>query len=371
MFDALKYRNFRLFFFGQFFSLVGSWMQVTAQSWLVYRLTRDPMMLGLIAFVGQFPVFLLGFYAGAAVDRADHLRLVKRTQFLAMLQAVFLTMLTWGGHVQVWHVFALSLAVGVVNAFDMPARQVLIGELVDVEHRHNAIALNSAIVNASRIIGPAVAGVAIAELGEAGCFAINALSYVSVIVALALMRDVRRPDATPSGEGTWKDIGEGLAYAFSCDPIRLLLLVLSVFSVAGLPLYTLMPVYAEDILRSGAKGLGMLSSCSGLGATLGALALARRRGVRGVGRQLIAGSVAMALVMIGMAWSRVFIMSCAFMMVAGWSAIMVLAGINTALQDLSDDQHRGRVMGFYMMIFIGLSPLGSFIVGGLAARGWA
>ena len=277
MFSALKHRNFRLFFFGQFVSLVGSWMQNTAQAWLVYRLTGDPLMLGLVAFVGQFPVFVLGFYAGFAVDHADHLRLVKRTQFLAMAQAALLALLTWGGHIQVWQVFALSLSMGIVNAFDMPARQVLIGELVPVDQRHNAIALNSTVVNGSRILGPALAGLAIAYAGEAGCFAINALSYVAVLFALRAMRGVRQPPPAEPRGGPWGEIGDGLAYAFGSEPIRLVLLALVVFSLAALPMYTLLPVFAEGVLRSGVKGLGILSSFSGLGATIGALALARRR----------------------------------------------------------------------------------------------
>src|ERR1700674_1574724 len=167
MFRSLRHRNFRLFFIGQFVSLCGSWMQQTAQAWLVYRLTRNPLMLGAVAFVGQFPVFLLGFYSGSKVDQMDHLKLVRWTQTLAMLQALILAVLAWGGWIQVWHVFALALFLGAVNAFDMPARQVLIGELVPVEFRHNAIALNSTIVNASRIFGPALAGVLIGWVGEA------------------------------------------------------------------------------------------------------------------------------------------------------------------------------------------------------------
>ncbi len=368
MFSALRHRNFRLFFFGQFVSLTGSWMQNTAQAWLVYRLTQDPLMLGLVAFVGQFPVFVLGFYAGFAVDHADHLRLVKRTQFLAMVQAALLALLTWGGHIQVWQVFALSLGLGIVNAFDMPARQVLIGELVPVDHRHNAIALNSTVVNASRIVGPALAGLAIAYAGEAGCFAINALSYVAVLFALRAMREVRQPAPSESRGGPWREIGDGLAYAFGHEPIRLVLLALIVVSIAGLPVYTLMPVFAQDVLRSGAKGLGILSSFSGVGATIGALYLARRRGAAGVGQEIVSGAAGMALGMAGMAWSRQFWASCAFMTLIGWFAIRVFAGTNTALQELSDDRHRGRVMSFYSMIFIGLSPLGSFLAGGLAAR---
>lgn len=368
MFSALSHRNFRLFFFGQFVSLVGSWMQNTAQAWLVYRLTKDPLMLGLVAFVGQFPVFVLGFYAGFAVDHADHLRLVKRTQFLAMVQAALLALLTWGGHIAVWQVFALSLGLGVVNAFDIPARQVLIGELVPVEYRHNAIALNSTVVNGSRIVGPALAGLAIAYAGEAGCFAINALSYVAVLVALRAMRGVRQPPPAEPRGGPWREIGEGMAYAFESEPIRLMLLAVAVASIAGLPVYTMMPVFAEDILKSGVKGLGVLSSFSGVGACAGALILARRRGSAGIGGEVALGAGGMAAALAGMAWSRSFALSCGFMAMMGWFAIRVLAGANTALQALSDDRHRGRVMSFYSMIFIGLSPIGSFLVGGVAAR---
>ncbi len=368
MFAALSHRNFRLFFFGQFVSLTGSWMQNTAQAWLVYRLTRDPLMLGLVALVGQFPVLILGFYAGFAVDHADHLRLVKRTQFLAMLQAAMLALLTWGGSIEVWHVFALSLSLGVVNAFDMPARQVLIGELVPVDHRHNAIALNSTVVNASRIIGPALAGLAIAYAGEAGCFAFNALSYVAVLFALKAMRDVRQPPPPHPRGGPWQEIGDGMAYAFGHEPIRLVLMSLTVVGLVGLPIYTLMPVFAEDVLHSGVKGLGILSSFSGVGAMIGALSLANRRGAAGVGAAIVSGTAGMAVALAGMAWSRNFWLSCFFMSLMGWFAIRVLAGANTALQELSDDRHRGRVMSFYSMIFIGLSPLGSFVAGGLASR---
>ena len=368
MFSALTHRNFRLFFFGQFVSLTGSWMQITAQAWLIYRLTQDPMMLGLVAFVGQVPVFVLGFYAGFAVDHADHLRLVKRTQLLAMVQASILALLTWGGHIQVWHVFMLSFALGVVNAFDMPARQVLIGELVPVDHRHNAIALNSTVVNVTRILGPALAGLAIAFAGEAGCFAINAFSYLAVLSALKAMRDVRQPPPAEPRGGPWQEIGDGIAYAFGSEPIRLVLMSLVVFGLCAMPLYTLLPVFAEDVLRSGPKGLGLLSSFSGVGATFGALALARRRGVAGVGSEIVSSTAGMAVALAGMAASRDFRLSCVFMTLAGWCAIGVLAGANTALQELSDDRHRGRIMGFYSMIFIGLSPLGSFVAGGVASR---
>ncbi|UPT76125.1 MAG: MFS transporter [Elusimicrobiota bacterium] len=260
------------------------------------------------------------------------------------------------------------MGLGVVNAFDMPARQVLIGELVPADLRHNAIALNSTVVNASRVVGPALAGLAIAYFGEAGCFLINAASYVAVLLALKAMREVRQPPPQEPRGGPWREIGDGLAYAFGHEPIRLVLLALIVYSVAGLPVYTLLPVFAREVLGSGAKGYGVLSSFSGLGATIGALYLARRSTAAGVGAEIVSGTAGMAVALAGIAWSRDFYVSCGFMTLAGWCAIRVLAGANTALQELSDDRHRGRVMSFYSMIFIGLSPFGSFVAGGVAAR---
>lgn len=367
MFRSLKYRNFRLFFYGQFFSLIGSWIQQTAQAWLVYRLTKDPFMLGLVAFVAQFPVFVAGFYAGFIVDRQDRLKLVKVTQALAMLEAAALAALVLTGTVQVWHVFALSLFIGLVNAFDIPARQVLIGELVDAPDRHNAIALNSTIVNASRILGPAAAGVMIGAVGEGWCFALNAASYLCVLGALKLIKDVKH--AQPQGQGSmWQEIGDGVAYAMGHEPIRLTLGVLAVYSLAGIPMFVLLPVFAEEVLSSGARGLGVLSSCAGLGATVGALFLARKSTNAGIGREIIESLVLFAAGLVGFAFSRSFELSCGLLFVVGFSAIRILAGSNMALQELSSDRYRGRVMGFYSMLFIGVSPVGSFLVGGLASR---
>lgn len=367
MFRSLRYRNFRLFFFGQFVSLIGSWFQQTAQSWLVYRLTKDPLLLGLVAFLGQFPVFLFGFYAGFIVDRHDHLRLVRWTQTLAMLQAAVLAALALGGHVRVWHVMVLSLLLGVVYAFDIPARQVLIGELVDVEDRHNAIALNSTIVNASRIIGPALAGLIIGWTSEGWCFALNALSYLSVILALFLMSPLRQASSQLEGS-LWDEVGAGLAYAAGKEPIRLLLGLLAVFSLSGLPIFVLLPVFAEEVLRSGARGMGILSSFSGLGATLGALVLAGRRSSAGIGAIVIEGFFLFGLALAGLAFSTIFSLSCALFFLVGYAAIRILAGTNMALQELAADRYRGRVMGFYSMLFIGVSPIGSFMVGGLTSR---
>jgi len=367
MFRSLRYRNFRLFFFGQFASLCGSWMQQTAQSWLVYRMTRDPMMLGLVAFLGQFPVFLLGFYAGSLADRSDRLAIVRWTQALALLQALALALLAWGGWIQVWQVLLLAFLFGAINAFDMPARQVLIGELVEVKDRHNAIALNSTIVNASRILGPALAGLLIVWAGEWACFAANAASFFSVLWALCLIRGMR-PAPPASSRPLWEEIGNGVAYALGRAPIRLVLLLLAVFSLAGLPIYVLLPVFAEEVLHSGAKGLGILSAFSGLGSTLGALRLAGRASPKDLGPVIMRGLVLFGLSLAGLALSASFRLSCGLMGLAGWSAINILAGVNALLQELSSDAFRGRVMSFYSMTFIGLAPVGSFLVGSLASR---
>ena len=367
MFRSLKYRNFRLFFVGQFLSLCGTWIQSTAQAWLVYRLTKDPMLLGMVAFVGQFPVFLLGFYSGSVIDRMDHFEIIIGTQVLALIQAAILALLTLSGVVQVWHVFALAFMMGVVNAFDVPVRQVLIGELVEPADRHNAIALNSTIVNGSRIIGPAIAGLLIAGMGEGTCFAINALSYLCVIVALLMMREVRQPEAASHGT-LWDEIGKGLSYVMGQEPIRALLSLLMAFSLASLPVYVFMPIYAEDILHSGAKGFGILSSFSGLGATAGALLLAWRKNSAGLGLIIVRCILLFGVSIGGLAFSRNFGLSCALLWFIGFAAIQILAGANTLLQELSNDRFRGRVMGFYSMIFIGLAPVGSYAIGSLASR---
>ncbi|MBI5631016.1 MAG: MFS transporter [Elusimicrobia bacterium] len=366
MFRSLSHRNFRLFFFGQTISLCGSWMQQTAQSWLIYRLTKDPMMLGLSAFAGQFPVFLFGFYAGSVVDQADHVKLLRWTQFLAMVQASVLAVLVWLGRIQVWHVFTLAFCQGLVNAFDMPARQVLIGELVPSEHRHNAIALNSTITNAMRILGPALAGLIIGSMGEGPCFALNAASFITVIAALHFITDIAQKRAA-APKSVMEEIRSGLAYAAGHRSIKILLLLLILFSLAGLPIYVLLPVFAEDVLRSGAKGLGILSSASGLGATCGALILARRPNAKGLGEVITKSLVLFGVALGGLALSNKMWLSCFFLWLIGWAAIKILAGVNTLLQDLSSDFFRGRIMSFYAMIFIGLSPLGSFLVGGLAS----
>ncbi len=367
MFKSLSYPNFRLFFTGQLLSLCGAWMQITAQSWLVYRLTNDSLLLGLVSFVGQFPVFLLGFHAGILVDRKSHYRIVVCTQALAMIQACLLAALTMTGVIQVWHVMVLSLFLGVISAFDIPARQVLIGELVEVEDRHNAIALNSFLVQLTRIMGPALAGILIHWKGEGICFAVNAVSFLSILIALSRMQGVRQVQTESSGS-VWEEIGNGVSYALGREPIRILLGLLTIFSVAGLPIYVLLPVLARDVLHTGAGGMGVLSSISGAGATLGAMVLARRGSSRGLGGMIAWGVTLFGLGLGVLAVSSDFRLSAACLFVLGYAAIQVLAGVNTLLQELAGDRYRGRVMSFYSMLFLGISPVGSFLVGAMASR---
>lgn len=345
-------------------------MQNTAMAWLVYRMTKDPLIMGLIAFVGQFPVFLFGFYAGAQVDRLNHHRMVVLMQVAAMIQAAMLTVLTLSGRVELWHLFLLTGLMGVINAFDLPVRQVFIGEMVGDADRSNAIALNSTIVNTTRILGPALAGLLIGLYGEGSCFAINTTSYLSILAALFMMTGIpqRGLGAAADHCSLWDDIGRGLSYGVAQEPIRLLLLLLTVFSMTGLPIYVLLPVFAEETLHSGAGGLGLLSAASGLGSTFGSLFLARRSNSRGLGTLVMGGLLVFAVALAGFSLSTRFWFSSFMIWLAGFSAILILAGANTLLQELSSERYRGRIMSFYSMIFIGLAPLGSFMFGGIASR---
>lgn len=367
MFRSLRYRNYRLFFIGQFVSLIGNWMQHLAQSWLVYRLTKDPVHLGMIGFTSQFPIFLLTLYAGVQVDRWDRRRLVIATQIGAMLQAAALAVLTISGEVRLWHVYVLAGLLGVINAFDMPARQVLIGELVEPADRHNAIALNSTIVNGSRIVGPAVAGILIAPFGEGVCFAVNSISFLAVVVALLAMRDLKTIQPA-SRQSAWEQIQGGLHYIRSHRPIRSILLLLGVISMAGMPFIVLMPIFAEEILHGGPKALGLLMGSSGVGATVGALALAGRDKIAGLDRWVVKTAVFFGVILAAFAFSRSLWLSCFLISAVGVGLMVNLSGLNALLQDLASDQFRGRVMGFYAWAFLGLAPIGNLIAGHLADR---
>ena len=370
MFESLRYRNFRLFFIGQFISLTGTWMQQVALSWLVYRLTRDPFQLGLVGAIGQAPVFVFGLYAGVLADRVDRRRLVMATQATALAQAAVLAALTLSGRIALWQIYLLAAFAGAISSFDIPARQVMIGELVPPEARHNAIALNSTIVNGSRMVGPAIAGLLVAAWGEGVCFAINAASFLAVIVAIGAMRGGSPPPAREPASAV-AEIRSGLAYAAGHKPISALLLLFAVMCVAGLPFLVLMPIFADAVLHSGSRGLGALMASSGVGATLGSLWLAHRERSEGLERIAVRMMLVFGAALIAFSLSRSLALSAALMAVLGLGAMVQFAGVSTLLQELSDDRYRGRVMALYSIVFMGVSPVGNFFAGALAARAGA
>lgn len=367
MFESLKHRNCRLFLGGQLISFTGKWMQFTAQSWLVYRLTHDPFALGFVGFLTQLPVLLLSTFGGAVADRVDRKTLVLVTQALSLLQASALAFLTLTGRIEIWHVYCLGAFIGVVHAFEFPTRQVFVGELVPAASRHNAIALHSSIVHATRVVGPAVAGILVGLVGEGVCFFVNAATYVPVILAIALIR-LPRAERDPKPEGALAGIRRGVAYALGGDAIRLLLGMVAIIGLAGLPVTLLMPVFADEILHAGPRGLGFLLGAAGVGATAGALYLARRKDTVGLERILAWAPVLFGCALISFSFSRVFWLSCLCLCVGGWSMIVQIAGMNTMLQELSESKFRGRIMGLFTMLFFGFSPFGSFFSGALAAR---
>jgi MFS family permease len=365
---ALRHRNFRLFYAGQSLSLVGTWMQRVAVGWLVYRLTDSPLLLGVVSFAGQIPSFLLAPVAGALADRWDRHRMLVATQALAMAQAFGLAALVLSERVEVWQVIALSVVLGVVNGFDMPVRQSYMIEMLDDKaDLGNAIALNSTMVNGSRMLGPAIAGLLVAAVGEGVCFLANGVSYVAVIGSLLAMRRVPRPAAGPSAP-VWAGIAEAYRYVRDFEPMRALLLLVGLFSLAGMPYTVLMPVVARDILGGGPATLGFLMSAAGLGAFLGAVILASRRSVAGLGRGIAVASLVFSGALVALGWSRVLAVSLPLMALVGVGQMAVFAGSNTLLQSLVDDDKRGRVMSFYTMAFMGCGPLGYLAAGWLAGR---
>jgi len=368
-FSALAHRNFRLFLGGQIVSLIGTWMQQVALSWLVYRLTRSAFLLGLVGFAGQFPSLLLTPFAGVWADRWNRHRMVIATQVLSMVQALVLAALVLTGAVAFWHIILLSLFVGLVNAVDVPARQSFLVQMVEGrESLANAIALNSSVFNAARLVGPMIAGVMIGLVGEGMVFLLNGLSYIAVIVALLAMRVP--PPQVPSGRGepVLGRLKEGVLYALGFAPIRDLLLLMALVSLLGAPYLVLMPVFATDVLRGGAHTLGFLVSAIGVGALAGALFLAGRRTVRGLGRVIVLAVTLFGLGLAAFSFSRDQRLSVAILFLTGFGMMVHMAASNTILQTVVDDDKRGRVMSFYALSWMGVLPLGSLLAGALASR---
>jgi len=364
---ALRHRNFQLFFSGQLISLIGTWMQNIAQAWLVYRLTGSSFLLGAVGFAGQIPVFLIAPFGGTMADRHNRQRVVIATQTAAMLLALVLAALTLTGRVQVWHIFGLSALQGVVNAFDIPARQAFLVDMVGKEDLMNAIALNSSMFNGARIVGPAIAGVLVASIGEGWCFFANGISYIAVIIGLLLMR-VQAPGKLAGRGSPLEHILEGFRFAVSTGPIRAILLLLGLVSLVGMPYAVLMPVFADKILHGGARGLGILMGATGVGALLGALTLASRSGLSGLGRWISLSCAGFGVFLVAFSLSRYFWLSAAVLVPVGFCMMLEMSSSNTLIQAMVPDQLRGRVMAMYSMMFMGMAPFGALMGGTLADR---
>jgi MFS family permease len=363
---ALKHRNFQLFFSGQLISLTGTWMQTVAQSWLVYRLTGSSLLLGSVGFASQIPVFLMAPVGGMVADRVNRHRIVIATQTVSMFLALVLAALTLTHTVKVWHIFLLAALMGVVNAFDIPGRQSFLVDMVGREDLMNAIALNSSMFNGARVIGPAIAGILVAKIGEGWCFFANGISYIAVIVGLLLMK-VACPGRSKS-DSPLADIIEGFHWVSHTGPIRALLLLLGLVSLVGMPYTVLMPVFADRILHGGAKGLGILMGFTGIGALLGALTLALRTGVKGLGRLVSICCAGFGVSLIAFSFSQHFWLSAVLLIPVGFFIMLQMACSNTLIQAMVPDALRGRVMALYSMMFMGMAPFGALLGGALADR---
>ncbi|MCL6545068.1 MAG: MFS transporter [Bryobacteraceae bacterium] len=365
VFRALAHRNFRLFAGGQLLSLTGTWMQNAAQSWLVYRLTGSSLLLGTVSFANQVPIFLLSPLGGAAADRYNRRQVVLGTQVAAMALAFLLAALTLSGRVQIWHIVTLALLGGVVQALDTPARQSLFIELVGAQDLLNAIALNSSMFNTARMLGPAVAGVVVASAGEGWCFLANAVSYLAVIAGLLMMR--LAPSAAPAAQGRMAaELLEGFRFAWHAQTIRTLLLMLGISSLLGSPYVVLLPVFARDVLGGGPRTLGLLMGAVGLGALVGALSVAAKTGVRGLGRTVRYASAGFGLSLLAFSMSRELEISILLLIPTGFSLMTQMACSNTLIQTIVPDRIRGRVMALYSMMIMGMAPFGALLAGFLA-----
>src|SRR3984893_9492597 len=366
-FRALRHRNFQLFFAGQLVSLIGTWMQSTAQLWLVYKMTNSPVLLGIFGFASQIPILFLASLGGYLGDRYNRHRGVIWTQAASLLLAFALAALTLLGVVRVWEVIFIAFLVGIVNAFDVPIRQAFLVQMVGKEDLPNAIALNSSIFNGARVVGPAIAGFAIAWIGEGWCFFLNGVSFLAVIIALLAMRlaPVERKRST---ESPLRSLMQGFRFAMSDVPIRSALLLLSWLSLLGLQYSVFLPIFANEILHGGPRGLGLLMSSAGVGAVLGALHFAARTEYTGLARWIAGTATICGIGLIVFSESRVFWLSMVVLFVVGFSATVQMAATNTIIQNRVPDELRGRIMAVYATMFMGVQPIGSLLAGGVAKR---
>lgn len=346
-------------------SLIGTWVQSVAQSWLVYRLTGSEMLLGLVGFANQIPVFLLASIGGAVADRHDRRRVLLVTQSSAMLLAAVLATLTLTGAIRVGHVFVIATLLGLVNAFDIPARSAFVADMVGRENLMNAIALNSSMMNGARIVGPAIAGAAVAAVGEGFCFLGNALSFVAVLAGLLAMRDIHRRPSAARGS-TLQQISEGFRFVAGTKPVAALLLLLGVVSLMGMPYAVLMPVIADRTLHAGARGLGLLMAASGFGALAAALVLAMRKTMVGLGSWVVGGAGAFGLSLVAFSFARTPWVAELALVPVGFFMMIQMSASNTLVQAMTPDALRGRVMSVYSMMFMGMAPFGALLAGALS-----
>ncbi len=365
---ALRHRNYRLFFAGQGVSLIGTWLTRVAMSWLVYRLTHSALLLGVVGFASQIPTFLLAPIAGVLVDRWSRHRVLVVAQALAMLQSALLAAFALTGTITIWHVLVLGAFQGLINAFDTPARQSFVVEMVaSRDDLPSAIALNSTLVNGARLVGPTVAGVLIGAVGEGWCFALDAVSYLAVIASLLAMHV--QPTAPREGKArVLVELREGLRYLGSAGTVRAVLLLLAVVSLTGIPYMVLLPIFAGDVLHGGPHTLGLLTAAGGVGAVFGALWLASRRSVRGLVRVISVSGVVFGGALVAFSLARTVWVAVPALLAAGAGMMVQMAASNTLVQTEVPDDKRGRVMSFYTMAFFGMMPLGSLFGGFLGAR---
>jgi MFS family permease len=366
-FRALKHRNFQLFFAGQLVSLIGTWMQSTAQLWLVYKMTNSAALLGFFGFANQIPILFLASLGGYVGDRYNRHLGVIWTQTAALILSFVLAALTLLGVVRVWEIILIGFFAGIVNAFDVPIRQSFLIQMVGKEDLPNAIALNSSIFNSARVVGPAIAGFAIAWVGEGWCFFLNGISFLAVIIALLMMR-LKKFEPRVSKDSPLQNFVQGFRFAMSDRPIRSVLLLLSLMSFLGMQYSVFMPIFARDILHVGPSRFGWLMSSAGIGAVIGALHFAARTNYKGLVESIAATSATFALGLMFFSQSRIFWFSTAMLLIVGFSATSLMAATNTIVQSRVPDELRGRIMAVYATMFLGVQPLGALIAGGMAKR---
>lgn len=368
-FRALRNRNYRLFFSGQCISVTGTWIQQVAINWLVYSLTKSALLMGFVMFAGSIPSLFLSPLAGVIVDRINKYHVLIMLQTLFMLEALIIAILTLTGVIQVWQIVILSISIGITNAFDMPLRQAFVVHLIDrSEDLGNAISLNSSSMNLALLIGPTIAGTLIAAFGEGVCFLINSLSYIAVIAALFAMRIKTLPIHESNGTNVFQEFHEGFKYVSNSFPMRNIIIYLAIASLVGMSYIVLMPIYAKEILHGNAQTLGFLLSTAGVGALFGALYLAGKKTILGLEKWICIASLILGLGLVGLASADKFLIALILLFFIGFGMVVVIASCNTLVQDIVDDDKRGRVMSLYTMAFMGTTPIGSLFGGVIANK---